>query len=180
MHTFTDKTGATWGIEVDFVALRRIEQETGYQVLRMFVPEEMERLASDPMLLVTVICSACSPQIQERELSEDQFLQRLSGDNFQDAVDALENAVIDFMPEKKKALIREVKATNLSLQRKNEAFARENLKLLERLDSERRQLLTQKLDKELEELHSLISSEPLGNTPGTTPESRESSRDTSP
>jgi hypothetical protein len=171
MQNFEDSTGASWGIEVDWSAARRIEKETGFQVLKLFLPTEVEKLANDPLLMVDVICACVAPQLSERGLESEQFLSRLPGDHMEAAVIALHDAVADFMPEAKKKAMLAIKDLNLREQAAAQDQVQENLELFERVQQAKRVATTEKLKQKLDQLQAEISATQSAGSCGTTPAS---------
>ena len=175
MQMFTDNEGAEWRIVIDAVVARQVEQDTGFQVLKLYLPTEMERLADNPLLMRDVVAALCGEEIRRREMTADDFLRRLRGDALEEAMLALYREVADFMPPKKKALLLEVvEKSQQSLEQDRQA-ANEDLQLLMELKQEERIQRSAKLRKKLDRLRQTISCEPSGTSSGTTAVSSESS-----
>lgn len=177
MASFTDSSGAVWRVVVDVVNARRVLADTGFQILRLYVPAEMERLADDPLLLADVVVSVCAEQIAERDIEVETFLRRLSGDSWEAAVLALYDGVNEFMPEKKRGALKRMIETSQAQQGKDVAALEAHLQMLDETADLLRERASRELREKVERLRSEILSIPSGGSCGTIPESAESTPD---
>jgi len=151
-----------WAIVIDAPLARSVEKATGFQIFKLYVPAEQERLADDPMLLIDVITAVCGEQIEQREMTESEFQRRLSGDPIEAALLATLRAVADFMPPKKKRLILEFLDSVIADQDQEFAAAEENLQRVMKLNQMKRQAKTKELQEQIAELQRTILPEPSG------------------
>lgn len=105
---FTDDMGVEWTVLVNIPTGKRVLQETGFNIMQIYVLDELKKLIQDEFLLADVVLSICKPQWQERGLTTDQFYSRLTGDAFEDAVTAIIESLADHLPTRKGELLREM------------------------------------------------------------------------
>ena len=104
MRTFVDGSGDQWSIRVTAGAMARIRDQVGVDFLEL-TKEEKDRksdedllikLVSDPLFAADVLAAVCMPQILERGLTSEAFLDRLGGEALASAVEQLAMEVVDF------------------------------------------------------------------------------------
>jgi len=131
MKTFTDNKGRTWEIEVTVAtvkrvrALCRVDLNSIVELDKNNKPsaELLERLSSDPVLLVDVLYAVCKSQADKLGVSDVDFGEAMAGDAIEHATTALLEEVIDFFPEAKRLVMRKI----LSASRKFSEAARKKL-----------------------------------------------------
>ena len=108
MKTFTDRQGRSWTIEINYTTLRRVRAITGIDLTRIVDPKSnvMEQLTGDPFVLFDCLVAILQPQLDERELTPEQFGEALDEESGDKASMALIEAIIDFFPEGKRMLLR--------------------------------------------------------------------------
>lgn len=114
MKSFTDNKGRTWTLEVTVAtvkrvrALCRVELNSIVELDKNNKPsaELLERLSSDPVLLVDVLYAVCKPQADKLGITDEDFGEAMAGDAIEHATTALLEEVIDFFPEAKLAKSR--------------------------------------------------------------------------
>ena len=150
MKSFTDNLGRTWTLVVNVVAIKRvralcdvdlnaiIEVEDGKPSARL-----LEKLSSDPVLLVDVLYAVCKPECDQKNISDEYFGAAMAGDAIEHATSALLDEVIDFFPEAKRLALKKILSatrrfaqiakTRMETLLANGAFEDELLSELERL-----------------------------------------------
>lgn len=106
MHGFIDSAGRRWTVRVDVGAVKRVRTRLGVDLMQVAEkrtqdgrePGVLERLASDPVLLVDVIYVLCSEQAEQLGVSDEEFGRAMLGDALDGAVKAMLGAVVDFFP----------------------------------------------------------------------------------
>jgi len=106
MHGFKDATGRHWAVRVDVGAVKRVRSALGVDLMQVSgkgtgegrEPSVLERLASDPVLLVDVIYVLCRDQAVAAGVSDEQFGAAMAGDALDGAVKAMLAAIVDFFP----------------------------------------------------------------------------------
>lgn len=105
MAKFTDRKGREWDLSLDLAIVRRVEKETG---INLGIADEslFRTLAADLFALGGLLYSILKPQIEARKLSEDDFAAGLAGEALESAACALVEAMTDFFPPKKAAVMK--------------------------------------------------------------------------
>lgn len=102
--SFTDGKKRTWAIAVDLTTLRRVRDELNLNLVEIFSGDLLDRLAGDPLLLGELLWLLCAKQAAERGIEPEQFGE-LAGDAIEDATRALEVALADFFPTRKRSAL---------------------------------------------------------------------------
>jgi hypothetical protein len=111
MRSFVDTQSRRWTITVDVGAIRRVRALCGIDLLSIIAFKEetqeantdlLEKLSSDPVLLVDVLYAICKPDADAQNISDEEFGRALSGDIIEDATHILLDEVVDFFPEAKR------------------------------------------------------------------------------
>ncbi|MGN0880118.1 MAG: hypothetical protein ACI4WT_11810 [Oligosphaeraceae bacterium] len=115
MKSFTDSLGRTWTLVVNVATIKRVRALCGVDLNAIVEVEDgkpsaklLERLSSDPVLLVDVLCAVCRPECERRGVSDEDFGAAMAGDAVEQATDALLDEVIDFFPEAKRTAFRRI------------------------------------------------------------------------
>lgn len=72
------------------------------------VSDILERLASDPVLLVDVLFAVCKPEADAKGITDEEFGRAMAGDAIELAATALLDEIIDFFPEAKRKVFRKI------------------------------------------------------------------------
>ena len=131
MKTFTDNKGRIWTLEVTVAtvkrvrALCRVDLNSIVELDKNNKPsaELLERLSSDPVLLVDVLYAVCKPQADKLGVTDEDFGEAMAGDSIEYATSALLEEVINFFPESKRMVMQRI----LSASRKFSEAARKKL-----------------------------------------------------
>lgn len=116
MKSFTDNTGRAWMLAVTVGTIKRVRALCGVDLANIITLEAgkqpkvdlLERLASDPVLLVDVLYAVCKPEADTRNISDEEFGRAMAGDAIELATAALLDEVIDFFPEAKRQVFRKI------------------------------------------------------------------------
>jgi hypothetical protein len=107
MHGFKDSAGRYWSVRVDVGAVKRVRSALGVDLMQVAErknaeggrePGVLERLASDPVLLVDAIYVLCRDQAEAHGVSDEEFGAAMAGDALDHAVQAMLGAIVDFFP----------------------------------------------------------------------------------
>ncbi len=106
MKTFTDNTGRTWTLSVTVGTIKRVRALCGVDLANIITMESgktpqvglLERLASDPVLLVDVLFAVCKPEADTKGITDEEFGRAMAGDAIELAATALLDEIIDFSP----------------------------------------------------------------------------------
>ena len=131
MKNFTDNKGRTWEIEVTVATVKRVrglckvDLNSIVELDRNNKPsaELLERLSSDPVLLVDVLYAVCKSQADKLGVSDVDFGEAMAGDAIEHATTALLEEIIDFFPEGKRLVMQKI----LSASRRFSEAARKKL-----------------------------------------------------
>ena len=115
MKSFTDNTGRTWTLAVNVGTIKRVRALCDVNLANIITisgatpkVDLLERLGSDPVLLVDVLYAAVKPEADTKGVSDQEFGQAMSGDAIEMATTALLDEVIDFFPETKRKVFRKI------------------------------------------------------------------------
>ena len=159
MKSFTDNLGRTWTLVVNVAAIKRVRALCGVDLNAIVeidkennpTAELLERLSSDPVLLVDVLYAVCKPECDQKNISDEDFGAAMAGDAIEQATSALLDEVVDFFPEAKRTALRRI----LNATRRFETLAKKRLE-----DLLANGKFEEKLVSELERLTGLSASVP--------------------
>ena len=131
MKSFSDNKGRTWTLEVNVATVKRVrglckvDLNSIVELDKNNRPsaELLERLSSDPVLLVDVLFAVCKPQADKLGITDEDFGESMAGDAIENATTALLEEIIDFFPAAKRLVMQKI----LSASRRFEAAARKKL-----------------------------------------------------
>lgn len=106
MQKFVDRKGRVWVVDLDNTALRRVKTITGVSLMDALDGELVAKLASDPLLLGDVLYAVCKPQADKEDVTDEQFGEGLAGDSIAEATNALIEAIVAYLPEQKRRLMK--------------------------------------------------------------------------
>lgn len=112
MESFKDKNGKNWIIEINVGSARRVKAECGIDLLSAVTVNSegintsvLDSIGSDAYMLVNVILSLCRKQIDEQNITDEDFLSYFDGETIQSATDSVIKEIINFsQPSKRKML----------------------------------------------------------------------------
>jgi hypothetical protein len=110
MLRFTDTRSRTWTIEPNVATLARVRDLAGLDLYRLDEQDSLDRLRTDPYLLVDVLFAAVKPQADAAGMNDEAFASSLGGDVLEAATACLLEAVTDFFPSRKAAVLRKALA----------------------------------------------------------------------
>ena len=159
MKSFTDNLGRTWTLVVNVAAIKRVRALCGVdlnaivEIDRNNNPsaELLERLSTDPVLLVDVLFAVCKPECDQKGVTDEDFGAAMAGDAIEQATGALLDEIVDFFPTAKRMALQQI----LAATRRFEVLAKKRLEDL--LASGK---FEDKLVSELEQLTGLSASAP--------------------
>lgn len=134
MKSFTDNAGRVWTLAVNVAAIKRVraicdvdlnsivEMDAGNKPSAKL----LERLSTDPVLLVDVLYAVCKPEADAKNIGDEDFGRAMAGDAIDHATAALLDEIIDFFPEAKREAFKKI----LSATRRFEAIARKRMETL--------------------------------------------------
>ena len=131
MKSFTDNLGRTWMLVVNVAAIKRVRALCGVDLNAIVeidkdnnpTAELLERLSTDPVLLVDVLYAVCKTECDQKGVSDEEFGAAMAGDAIEQATAALLDEVVDFFPTAKRAALQKI----LAATRRIEALAKKKL-----------------------------------------------------
>jgi len=134
MKSFADNAGRVWTLAVNVAAIKRVRALCGVDlnsIIEMDAADQpsaklLERLSTDPVLLVDVLYAVCKPECDSKNVTDEEFGAAMAGDAIEHATAALLDEIIDFFPEAKRLAFRKI----LSATRRFEAIARNRMETL--------------------------------------------------
>lgn len=134
MKSFSDNTGRVWTLAVNVAAIKRVRALCDVDLNSIIeldaknqpTAKLLERLSTDPVLLVDVLYAVCKPECDQKNVSDGEFGAAMAGDAIDHATAALLDEIIDFFPETKRLAFKKI----LSATRRFEAIARNRMETL--------------------------------------------------
>lgn len=134
MKSFTDNLGRTWMLVVNVAAIKRVRALCDVDLNAIVEIDKdnnpstklLERLSSDPVLLVDVLYAVCKPDCDQKNVSDEDFGAAMAGDAIDHATAALLDEIVDFFPEAKRLAFKKI----LSATRRFEEIAKKKLETM--------------------------------------------------
>lgn len=126
MAKFTDGNRNEWIVFVDVPTIERVQQRLdGFRVDQIFDDDMKGLLAlvADPVKLVRLLWIVVEEQAEKAKVSPEQFGRALHGDALEDALTALQEAVADFTPRRRRAVLKALAAKSVDVADKTAALA---------------------------------------------------------
>lgn len=104
MHSFEDKEGTEWRINVDFNQVRVTRKTLGIDLLTLYGDGEngaggaLQKLSEDTFVLIDTLFVLCRQQAEDAGIDGEAFAGLLDGDSIENATDALMEELCDFFP----------------------------------------------------------------------------------
>lgn len=98
MKAFKDNEGREWAIKINIGSARRVREQTGHDLLNIEQgdPPLIQVLGTDAMTLAEVILAIITPQMEERDMTEDDVYDAFDGAVTRDAEAAFWDELRDF------------------------------------------------------------------------------------
>lgn len=155
--TFTDNQDNTWFVRIDVNALRAIRSAHGVDLGKILGDaKQLQILQDDICKLVDIIFDLVGEQAREMGVTAGDFGAALAGDSLSDAVDAFLEAAIDFLPESKRRILRQLIDANKATQ------AQAELRIQTAINDG---LLTDGIREAMTELDNLLTRNKSSNQP---------------
>ena len=109
MHAFTDGKNRKWTFEVNVLAVKRVKDQTGVDLLTLMDPESdaFEKLATDVVGLSEVMVAILADQLDNAEITEEEFLRALNNELIiRSATRACMDAILSFSRKPKAKLMK--------------------------------------------------------------------------
>jgi hypothetical protein len=107
MAQYTDANGRTFQVAIDVAAMRRVKAATGKLIATLVTGESLlSEIEQDPTLLNDILYAICQPAAERAGVTAEQWAASFTGDALESGRNALVEAVIDFFPRQKAAILR--------------------------------------------------------------------------
>ena len=112
MSQFIDALSRKWTIDINVLSIKKLRAELDVDLLSLAdkpvkgQPGLLQRLASDPILLVDTISVLLSDEIRKRNIDELGFAEGMIGIGLSNACEALIETIVNFIPPPKGPMIR--------------------------------------------------------------------------
>jgi hypothetical protein len=150
---FTDQRGRTWRLELNYSLAKRLRDVTGLDFVNYHDGKALLAVHDDDEKLVQVIWLLCEAQAKESQVAEEDFGSGLGGDSLEQAIEALEQALINFSrPARRQALeaIRD-KAHELVAARTELATSKIRSDKVQQLMQAKIQQVSDQIDRQIEQ-----------------------------
>lgn len=107
MATFLDRAKRSWVLRIDLGRAQRIRDEFGVDLLA-WSERTFEQL-QDPFTLGGILWTLIEADAAKRNITVEEFTATIDGAIIEQAGEALLEAIIDFFPPRKQALMRQLK-----------------------------------------------------------------------
>ena len=108
MKTFVDNAGRTWTVAINVDAIKRVRDLAQVNLLEVIEGKLLERLIGDPVLLCDVIYAVCKPEADAKTITDVDFGRAMAGDAIDLATQSLLEELVDFFPQRRRALLTKV------------------------------------------------------------------------
>ena len=106
MQTFKDTEGREWTLVVNVGAVKRVKALLDVDLLETIEGRLLDRFIGNPVLLCDVIYALCKPQADAQQITSEQFGQAMAGDVIDDATAAFLQALVNFFPSTRRAVLQ--------------------------------------------------------------------------
>ena len=160
MKTFTDNAARAWTIQVNVDALKRVKSLLEVDLMEAVDGKLLERLLDEPVLLCDIIYALCKPQADAAGVKDEDFGRAMAGDAIDLATQALLEELVDFFPQRRRALLTKV----LDKLRKLDSLALATVTdRLEKIDLDK--VMSSAVAQLDNDLSSLLAGKPSGPAP---------------
>ena len=108
MKTFTDNAARAWTIQVNVDALKRVKSLLDVDLMEAVDGKLLQRMLDEPILLCDIIYALCKPQADAASVTDEDFGRAMAGDAIDNATQALLEELVDFFPQRRRALLTKV------------------------------------------------------------------------
>jgi hypothetical protein len=105
--SWTDSDNRSWSCAITVATVKRVQQLAEVNLLEAFDGLLM-KLADDPVSLANVLYAVCKLQADERGVTDEQFGELLGGETIEAATTALVQGIIDFFPNPRRQVLKQI------------------------------------------------------------------------
>ena len=104
--SFTDSRSRAWRLELNYALAKRLRDVTGLDFVNYHDGKALLAIHESDEKLVQVLWLLCQEQARDQGIDEEEFGRGLGGDGLEQAIAALEEALVNFSrPAKRQALV---------------------------------------------------------------------------
>lgn len=108
---FTDTQGREWQVSITVATVKRVKQDTGFDLLAVVGGESaVTRLSTDPVLLVDVLYSILKPEADSRKIDAEGFAAAIAGDALDTCTAAFLEELANFFPAPRRVVFKKALA----------------------------------------------------------------------
>ena len=163
MKTFTDNAARAWTIQVNVDALKRVKSLLdGVDLMEAVDGKLLQRMLDEPILLCDIIYALCKPQADAAGVTDEDFGRAMAGDAIDNATQALLEELVDFFPQRRRALLTKV----LDKLKKLDSLALATVTdRIEKIDLDK--VMSSAVAQLDNDLSALLAGKPSGPAPGS-------------
>jgi len=163
MKTFTDNAARAWTIQVNVDALKRVKSLLdGVDLMEAVDGKLLQRMLDEPVLLCDIIYALCKPQADAAGVTDEDFGRAMAGDAIDNATQALLEELVDFFPQRRRALLTKV----LDKLKKLDSLALATVTdRIEKIDLDK--VMSSAVAQLDNDLSALLAGKPSGPAPGS-------------
>lgn len=162
MKTFTDNAARAWTIQVNVDALKRVKSLLDVDLMEAVDGKLLQRMLDEPILLCDIIYALCKPQADAAGVKDEDFGRAMAGDAIDNATQALLEELVDFFPQRRRALLTKV----LDKLKKLDSLALATVTdRIEKIDLDK--VMSSAVAQLDNDLSALLAGKPSGPAPGS-------------
>jgi hypothetical protein len=162
MKTFTDNAARAWTIQVNVDALKRVKSLLEVDLMEAVDGKLLQRMLDEPILLCDIIYALCKPQADAASVTDEDFGRAMAGDAIDNATQALLEELVDFFPQRRRALLTKV----LDKLKKLDSLALATVTdRIEKIDLDK--VMSSAVAQLDNDLSALLAGKPSGPAPGS-------------
>jgi len=162
MKTFTDNAARAWTIQVNVDALKRVKSLLDVDLMEAVDGKLLQRMLDEPILLCDIIYALCKPQADAAGVTDEDFGRAMAGDAIDNATQALLEELVDFFPQRRRALLTKV----LDKLKKLDSLALATVTdRIEKIDLDK--VMSSAVAQLDNDLSALLAGKPSGPAPGS-------------
>jgi hypothetical protein len=118
MAQYVDSKDRKWIVSITGYEVKRVRELANFNLCALFDNdcELVLELFNDVTVLGDVLWVICEDECKERQVTEQQFRKSLIGESIDNASEAMREAIVDFFPPRRRAIVKRYFEKLLSLQ----------------------------------------------------------------
>lgn len=110
MTSFRDSENREWFVRVNVRTYRELKEKHDLDLMA-FDTDMNDKIMDDPALIGHILYTCCEDQIKDKNLTDIQFWEGLTGDSLRDGIDCFLDGIVNFIqnPKRQDALRKMLK-----------------------------------------------------------------------